>query len=311
MSELEDVACDLCGSTRRRTLYAVGDFRLGRPEPAYRVNRCRDCRLVYVSPRPTLATLGSHYPPGYDAHRTLADEAVRRRFEAQAELVGERPGRVLDVGAAGGEFVDFLRERGVDVRGVDPFARDDARHPLVERVALESAALGVGAFETITAWHVLEHLPSPRASLARLRELLVPGGRLCLALPNFESWRGRWLRNDDVPRHLFAFDAASLARYAEATGFRVLAISHRAAFAVDALGRGAFTRQAYRLFGGVSLYDFHRALADPARSLASEHPFAAQVARVVNWFERRWLTPGRLERTGKMGILAMVWAREG
>ena len=306
-SDLEDVPCDLCGSERRRALYEIGDVRYGRPSPSYRVSRCRDCRLVYVSPRPPVDRLGELYPADYDADRRVDNPAIRRRFEAQADLVGPAGGRLLDVGAAQGAFVEWMRGRGWDAGGVDPFARKDAPSSHVLAAPLESPALEENAHDVVTAWHVLEHVPAPGRTLERIRSLLKSGGRLCLSVPNFESYRGTWLKAEDVPRHLYGFGEGTLLRYAAKAGFRPLAVSYRDAFASDALGRGAFTRHAYCRLGGLSLYDYHRARIDPARSLAAEHPVARQVARVLDWFERRLLTSERLERNGRMGVVAMVW----
>src|SRR6185369_13477918 len=42
-------------------------------------------------------------------------------------------------------------------------------------------------FDAIFAQHVLEHVPDPRSFLSAARELLRPGGRLVICVPNFEA----------------------------------------------------------------------------------------------------------------------------
>jgi SAM-dependent methyltransferase len=87
-----------------------------------------------------------------------------------------------------------------------------------------------GPFDVITMWHVLEHLPDPMAALERSHELLAPGGRLIVSVPNNDSWQARlggddWLHLD-IPRHLFHFTPGSLSGLVERTGMRVERIGY-------------------------------------------------------------------------------------
>ncbi len=71
-----------------------------------------------------------------------------------------------------------------------------------------------GPFDVVTMWHVLEHLPEPVAALERAAELLAPGGRLIVSVPNNDSWQARlggddWLHLD-IPRHIYHFTPRSL-----------------------------------------------------------------------------------------------------
>lgn len=71
-------------------------------------------------------------------------------------------------------------------------------------------------FSAIFAQHVLEHIPDPRAFLASAKALLEPGGKLVLAVPNFEARLRRvaprswgWYQ---VPVHLHHFSSRALHR---------------------------------------------------------------------------------------------------
>ena len=81
------------------------------------------------------------------------------------------------------------------------------------------------AFEAITMYHSLEHMPDPRRTLESVAKLLTPGGELLIVVPNFNSFerkmygsRWPWL---DVPIHLYHFGPASLARLVEQAGLKV------------------------------------------------------------------------------------------
>ena len=87
-----------------------------------------------------------------------------------------------------------------------------------------------GGFDAVTMWHVLEHLPDPFAAVARAAELVRPGGRIVISVPNIESLQAqfggeRWFHLD-LPRHLFHFSPRSLSALVEQAGLRVVRIGH-------------------------------------------------------------------------------------
>jgi len=81
------------------------------------------------------------------------------------------------------------------------------------------------SFEVITMWHSLEHVHAPMDVLHEAYRLLVPRGRLVVAVPNIDSLPFRWFGPAwyglDLPRHLTHFAPATLKRMLEQAGFRV------------------------------------------------------------------------------------------
>lgn len=309
--DLEEPRCDFCGSTARRRLYAYGDIRYGTPQPEYGVCVCRGCGLGYLSPRPTPATIGAHYPPHYDSGRCADVCAAQRRYATQAEFVGPGSGNLLDVGTARGDFLDWVERLGWRAAGIEPHARAGTSDPRVRFIDIDSPALAPASYDVITAWHVVEHLHAPSKFFARVAELLRPGGRFCMSVPNFRSYKDLWLKAEDVPRHLHFFALDSLNAYGERSGLRVTRHSYASSFANGAEGRGAFTNFVYRWFGGLSLYDYHRLRDDKARSFRAEFPLLSQIARPLGWLERRLLSPAKLEKSGWMGVIAVEFTKDG
>lgn len=99
-------------------------------------------------------------------------------------------GRVLDVGCAEGVNAEALRRRGATtIAGIEL----DPRFAAAARERLDEVVTGSvedelpwppETFDTILCYDVLEHLRDPWSVLARLRELLRPGGRVHVSLPN-------------------------------------------------------------------------------------------------------------------------------
>ena len=108
------------------------------------------------------------------------------------DLAGDVAGRrILDVGCGAGPLLEALRDRGAIVTGVEPSAKmlELARQRLGEGAALRQAGLGGGplpfpddAFDDAILCLVLHYLEDWAAPLADLRRVLVPGGRLIVAV---------------------------------------------------------------------------------------------------------------------------------
>lgn len=142
------------------------------------------------------------------------DAALARNLECQPA-----PGaRLLDVGCGNGNFLEFARRAGWQVRGVDldPIAVAAARTRGLDVLegAIELLDAESACYDRITLSHVLEHVFDPWDLLARCHRLLKPGGVLWLETPNMQSAGraafGPYWRGLEPPRHLFLFSRKCL-----------------------------------------------------------------------------------------------------
>jgi SAM-dependent methyltransferase len=164
------------------------------------------------------------------------DELIPRRAEA---------GRLLDVGCGTGAHMLFLGELGWRVEGLE---WDVGAAEVARRVTGRPVWVGdvhdfrpERAFDAILLNHVFEHLPDPVGDLARLRELLTPGGRIVLVWPNPQGLGARrfgaaWFAWDP-PRHLVIPPASAVGAAAARVGLRV--------GSWRSLARGAASHAAY------------------------------------------------------------------
>jgi SAM-dependent methyltransferase len=251
--EIVDARCPLCGRGVARVLPFRYDFR-GRFLEGV---GCEECGLVRLHPMPSDEEIASLYAEEYftecsdavgahgkRAYMELAaeGETERRRGAARLDralrdLLGRR-GRFCEVGCGPGFLLAEMRSLGWQVRGLEisDYAVRHAREVLDLDVAagpLVPGALPPGALDAVFLGDVLEHLPRPGEALGEVREALVPGGVVAVAVPSTLNLisarlamtayrmlgRSRTLRLP--PYHLFEYTPGSLRGMLEASGFRV------------------------------------------------------------------------------------------
>jgi SAM-dependent methyltransferase len=204
--------------------------------------RCGGCGIVFMSPRPSPDALRALYDERYfqshDPSCGYADYAadrapLREKAERLLPLVEKHAarGRLLDVGCAYGFTLEVARERGWDVAGVEPAAAvaGETARRLGVRVDrdLFGARLPGAAFDAVTLWDVIEHLPDPRAALLEVARILRPRGICSIATPDAGSLAARvlgarWEERMKMPEHIYFFDRPSLAALLRACGFEPL-----------------------------------------------------------------------------------------
>ncbi len=222
--------CRICGAdlgpavTQPRSSYAAA----GR----FQIAACTGCGTGTTVPWPSDDELAACYAGsyGYGAHELIAAEK-RYRSRRLVERAALTTGRVLDVGCMFGFLLDEAAATGLETWGVElasePAAAARARGHRVTTGTLDDhrAAHPDVRFDAIFAQHVVEHLPDPRAFFAAAAALLVPGGRLVIAVPNFAARlrrvAGRSWGWYQVPVHLHHLTAAGLRHLAHDAGLAV------------------------------------------------------------------------------------------
>ena len=277
----EHVTCNLCGADDSRLLYSLRDYRLRVDDRLWNLVQCRRCSLGYLDPRPTAAEIQMYYPESYFNHRG----GMGRRYDRQASYVPSRAGDLLDIGAARGDFLAVMRERGWNVTGIEPWTSENPHDLTIHRQRFpEECELEPASFDVVTAWAVFEHLHDPAAAFARVAALLRPGGQLIVQVPNLRSIRARFARLEDIPRHLYFFSEKTLRRYGRNVGIDLERLDHTTDLHGGS-GRGVLRLALSRATGG-SVDDFFDFYRTPRRQRFARRPVFAATWTAVAALER-------------------------
>jgi SAM-dependent methyltransferase len=225
-STFEHIACPLCQGAQHRVLFARRDHTHLVSDVQFNIVSCKACGMVFVNPRPTIDGIHLYYPPDFYQVDIAPAELLREKrgtLDARLKLVGDsQPGKVLDVGCQKGEFLYVMKQRGWQPVGVEFSSRPPNVFNLpIYCGELKNAPLEPASFDLITLWAVLEHVHDPLDVLAHVSRLLKPSGRALVLVPNFNSIPARFMRHDDVPRHLLMFTPRTLRRAAHTAGLGI------------------------------------------------------------------------------------------
>ena len=223
--------CGACrGTTRSDVARPASTYA---PRGEYGVATCERCGSGRTVPVPQPDELNAFYAKeySYDAHLLIAAE---KRWRARHILDAALPSgakRVLDVGCMYGYLLEEAKARGVkDAMGVE-LSAGPAKAAVANGLDVFCGSIGdfakkePGKFDLIVAQHVLEHVPDPVDFLECARSLLAPGGKVCIAVPNYDARARKIFREAwgwyQVPVHLHHFGSRGLASVLEDAGLRV------------------------------------------------------------------------------------------
>jgi SAM-dependent methyltransferase len=227
-SELERVACPVCGADAPALMYDLSP---------YQVVRCPACGTSYLSPRLNEAAMLRFYQDdayfengdvGYASYRRT-ETSLRYSFRRFLEQLHRRKlagGSLLEVGCGYGFLLDeakpyFDYRVGIDFSSAITSARERADR--VYQGDLDTIP-DEEQFDCIILVSVIEHVHRPVEYLGKLRERLRPGGRLVVATPDVDSifrrlLGRRWPAFQVIPEHVSFYNGPTLSALMAKAGF--------------------------------------------------------------------------------------------
>lgn len=224
--------CRICGSAEARHAVAMD---------AVNYVRCAGCGVERMAKYPTLAEIKAFYENGYMetkfnnlGHHIHFTPEYRSSYFAEKDMTFADIGldlktakgkRLLDVGCANGQFLEYTARFGIDGAGID----------ISEEMVGVAQKNGLNCFvkdlfdvnekyDLVTYWDVIEHVSDPKAILEKTRSILNTGGEVVLQTPATgmisELFGDRWLYYLPV-QHIHLFSQIALFNLLNKTGFAI------------------------------------------------------------------------------------------
>ncbi len=236
-SQMEDVHCAVCREvTPTKRLTDVGIF--GWPT---HVSICKQCGLVYLSPRWTKERYNQYYTQEYEGDfredRENAQETEQRKIKQAwpriAPYLPENPKAALDIGCGLGWALGFVAEQieGIRISGIES-SGESITH-LQEVIGAELVGTDVDSdwhlshqkgFDLVIMRMVAEHLLDPVAAFKKVRSTLTDEGIIYIAVPDMLNPSGSlkdfWYR----VVHTYYYSKPTLTRILSISGLEPVVI---------------------------------------------------------------------------------------
>ena len=167
-----------------------------------------------------------------------SEKVALARFRLLAETVElgkQARGRCLEIGCGAGSFLRLMKAAGWEVNGLEPdpvyalAGRERYGVPITTET-YEKTVWPSSTFDLVTLFHVLEHVPSPRAFLGKVARELKKDGLVYLEVPTVERPYGGDLDRFFWSAHLYSFSSKTLSGLLQQIGFEPVAEGHRGDF---------------------------------------------------------------------------------
>ena len=215
----------------------------------YDVIECELCRFKHIIPIPFQDDLISIYQDEYydsekpeyidlvNEDKEWWDLAYNNRYDSFEKILGKKERTLLDIGSGPGLFLLRGRDRGWDVKGIEPSKKPYiySRKTLgldVENIFFNTkTAKDINKeFDVINLSLVMEHIPDPFDFLKLVYKKIKKGGLISIELPNdynpfqiaarkslgYEPW---WVA---PPHHINYFNFDSLTELLVKVGFKIV-----------------------------------------------------------------------------------------
>ncbi|MCD4756742.1 MAG: class I SAM-dependent methyltransferase [Arcobacteraceae bacterium] len=203
-----------------------------------KVYECNICGLVFLSDFSHIdekfyqeSNMNTDITSEYSKWLQETQEDDKRRFEfIKSSIIGHS---LLDFGSGAGGFLTQVKSICNDVTGLELDRRVQSYY-LNKNIKFESDIYNLkeNSFDTITMFHVLEHLKDPISVLKNLSKSLKNNGSIIIEVPNANDALLSIYNNDAFKSftywscHLFLFTKYSLEKVCQKAGYKVEFIKH-------------------------------------------------------------------------------------
>lgn len=220
-------SCDICGNDHKFEILGVREYevirRKGVFEFEFEDTMCGSCGFVFQRKLPDEDFLIDYYVQGYttktDFTNSLPSFDSEKRLEVLRRYI-PKGAKILEVGAADGEFCRTMQAVGFVATGIDPLDVEGPDNNIIRSSIGEKKFNPSGAFDAVVTYFVLEHVRHTQQWLGEIKSLIAPNGILVVEVPDFSKFPAESL----VHEHMSHFAPEHLSALLTKVGFEVIGI---------------------------------------------------------------------------------------
>jgi len=226
--------CPICKSELKFKA-EIKDYAVSKE--SFQIFECTSCQLLSTNVDHTKDLTRYYESSEYHSHVQTGQSLISKLYRiakkitlsTKRNLVTQNTrahNSILDIGCGTGDFLHTMQKNHWQIAGMEPSdkARKQAESKLSCPVAKDLSEI-TGRYNTITLWHVLEHIPDLPETIAKIKQLLEDDGTLIIAVPNHKSYDATfyksWWAGYDVPRHIWHFSATSITNLTKEKGLKI------------------------------------------------------------------------------------------
>jgi len=211
----------------------------------FKLYECINCNLLQISPLPSAEVLHNLYQGEYfnkrssrgyndytsaEVKQSITNTFIKNLnqldfFKYENTLNDTKS--ILEIGCAGGHFLEYLHKRDWKVLGIDisdnmiQFAKSKGLPAICTdflKFTFEEQ------YDLIVLWATLEHLTDPRLFLQKMESLLKDNGKIYISTINYGFWGkiyGINWRYLNVPEHIYYFNYKNLKSLCSQTNLKI------------------------------------------------------------------------------------------
>ena len=209
-------------------------------QETFTIVSCGTCDFTFTNPRPLDKKLAGYYKSDmYISHtnntkglfnwmyQTVRNYTIGNKVRLLKSI--KKTGTHLDIGCGTGEFLNTCKLAGFTTRGIEP-------SELARKQAINNHGLNISSntdlsqytdkeFDSISMWHVLEHVTDLKETVKQFDRLLKRDGKIIIAVPNHKSWDAKFYKEFwaawDVPIHLWHFSKKTIEQLFKTSNFKL------------------------------------------------------------------------------------------
>jgi 2-polyprenyl-3-methyl-5-hydroxy-6-metoxy-1,4-benzoquinol methylase len=240
MNQINEINCPICKSENHTQFISTRAMMHKPNEERYYFNKCKNCKSVFLRNPVEEDEIKGYYTENYlpyrgaeawDKFRAFVESHDNKLDKKRVKFISrllknKQTIRILDVGCGHPSFLNIVQQKmNADCTGIDFSGEGWKNEEYLSLDLIKSSFKDFKpseSFDVITMWHYLEHDYNLQQTAEKLYDLLNPGGKLVIEVPDYKSvtakrqkefWQG-W----HSPRHLTLFSAE---------GFRTLFSKHK------------------------------------------------------------------------------------